>query len=193
MSLRRDLAERMTRGADRLMPTERRRWTEAMRAELAHIDDDGAALEFAAGALQTAAFQSLAEATTMLRLGRWGVAAVAALLGLALLRLLVLVSTTGHGLPAILAVVAAGLAALHLAAGWTLARWRLAQFGAALAAVFVVLAVSALALVTAEAPPPHLPWLRALLIEQFAATAFFALAGVFFWRTRPLLDAGGRA
>lgn len=191
MSLRRNLAERLAREADRLMPPRRRRWSEAMGAELAHIDDDGAALVFAAGALQTAALQSLAEATTVLRLGRWGVAAVAALLGLAVLRLVVLVAAEGgQGLPAVLAAVALGLAALHLAAGWTLVRWRLAAFGAALAAVFAVLAVSAVALASAEAPSPHLPWLRALLFEQFAATVFFAVAGVFFWRTRPLLGAG---
>lgn len=188
MSWRRRLADGLGRGVDRAMPAHRRAWADAMRIELAHIDDDGAALGFAVGALQAAIVQSLAEATTMLRLGRWGVAAAAALMGAAVLRLLVLVGADGGaGLPAILAVVALVLGALHLAAAWTLARWRLAAFAASLSVVFAVLTLTAAALASAGTPPPHLDWLRALMFEQFAATVFFAVAGVFFWRTRPLL------
>ncbi len=68
--------------ARHLLPPARRPWAEAMTAELSHIEDDRAALAFAAGCLRAALSERLRDADTQLHAGRWSIAVVTAFFAL---------------------------------------------------------------------------------------------------------------
>lgn len=132
MSRRRRLAQALARHALSVTPPERRAWAQGMAAELAHIDDDGAAFAFAAGAVWTG-YQLLArELSLWLVFGRWGVAACA--LADAAVHLAFLGGQLAPGTSAALSLgirsSVLSLALLHLLIAWSLIRWRPGAFAA---------------------------------------------------------------
>ncbi len=68
--------------ACRLLPETRRRWGEAMAAELHHAEDDRAALAFAGGCLVAALRIRVADVETRFGFGMWAIAIVTALCAL---------------------------------------------------------------------------------------------------------------
>ncbi len=76
----------MTRGlplllctiAARLLPASRRSWADGMIAELAHTEDDPAALRFALGCLRAAISERARDPDTQLMAGLWAIALVSA-------------------------------------------------------------------------------------------------------------------
>jgi hypothetical protein len=75
-TVRRSLAETLTRLAAGVFPLDRQEWSAAMRAELYHIGDDGEALRWAIGCLRTGLLQRCRLGALLdLRIVRWFVAA----------------------------------------------------------------------------------------------------------------------
>lgn len=199
MTRRRSLAQRLVLHTQEAMPPGRRPWALAMAAELDHIEDDGAALVFALGAVWTGYREGVRLWSNWLRLGRWGVALWTAVLGLGLfymsLWLQRLPESTEPSVPFSTVMVLLGCA--YLGAGWSLMRRRLRLYAGLVTVISTLITTTALAF--ALGTHPALPWnfylalLRggpaplhafyaALLLEQFVFIAGLTAAGAFFWR-----------
>lgn len=72
----RSLSRLLARACAALLPAERAEWARAMASEAEHIDDDGAALRFAAGCVFASLSACFSAAPVSARLGRIGVALV---------------------------------------------------------------------------------------------------------------------
>lgn len=179
---RRRLAERLTRHTVDVMPPERRAWALGMAAELEHIDDDGAALAFALGAVWASYRQGARLWSNWLRLGRWGVGLSTLLFGALVLAFATGLhpALSGGRPPGPLGLLIAALAGCYLLVGWSFIGRRTKVFlfallaGAALvitaAAIFPIVGVP----VRAEA------FYRALLLEEaFSLFALGAWAAIF--------------
>lgn len=199
MSRRRRLAQALARHALAVTPPERRAWAQGMAAELAHIDDDGAALSFASGAVWTGYRQGARLWSNWLRLGRWGAALATAMLGLGLFHM----SGWLPRLPdAYKSAVPFGVLAGLLGCGYLAAAWGLAtrkfrvvvgmvagastlltatalRFGAEVGAASPL---SAYASMLRREPPPPEAFYAALLLEEYVFLAVLAITGAFFWR-----------
>lgn len=77
--MNRFLADALCGAASRLMPAVHRNWAEAMSVELAHADDDRAALAFAAGCLFAALRERVRDIDSRFAAGLWSIAIVTAL------------------------------------------------------------------------------------------------------------------
>jgi hypothetical protein len=173
MAMRSRLAEALLAHAERTMPTARKDWAQAMRAEAEHIPE-GARLMFAIGCVRGSYRQIFMEGDTMLQAGRWTI--ILGLCGFAAICLRTATVVQPHDASAMVMVL--GLICLVTAAAF--ARWgfdRLpmlaaAGFSAALVAVLVI--GDASALFSSEAASGA--FYRAILLEQ--AVGWAALFGV---------------
>lgn len=196
---RRSLARDLVRHALEVMPPERRPWALAMAAELDHIEDDGAALGFALGAVWTGYNQAARIWPNWLRLGRLSVAFCATALGLGMFYMSVLLERVPEAVQpsvpfsSLMVLLGCG----YIGAGWGLARRRLGSFVVLVGGIGLTLSTATLAFAAGlEAAIPldfYLSCLRgekaapqayyaALLLEQFAFVVSVAGWGALFWR-----------
>jgi hypothetical protein len=196
---RRNLSRSLTRHALAVMPPGRRPWALGMMAELDHIEEDGAALAFALGALWAGYAEAARLRSNWLRLGRLGVALGAAVGGAGLFYM----SLVLRGLPEAVqpAVPFAALSVLlgfgYIGAGWALARRNRSVFTGLVGGTAVLIGAAAFAF--AAGPDAASPFafyselmsgkpagpsnfFAALLLEQAVWILSVAGLGGLFWR-----------
>ena len=193
---RRSLAQRLARHLQDVIPPNRRDWALGMAAELDHIEDDGAALAFAVGAVWAGYRQGARLWSNWLRLGRWSAALGSATLGLAVmtftawLQFLPESSRPTAAFTALLTVLA--FCYLGAALGFARRDPRLVLRIASAALALLVTAAFTLAdlgeairlyvaMVQGESAPRS-AFYGALLLESYVFVLSIAAAGVFFWR-----------
>ena len=195
----RSLARRLVRHTLDVMPPAQRPWALGMTAELEHIEDDGAALAFALGAVWASYRQGARLWSTWLRLGRWCAALCAAVLGLGMFYMSVWLERVPEAYRPFVpfSVLMVLLGCCYLGASWGLAKRQGRLFAGLVVGISGLLAAAALAsaasgeaaspwsayaaLLQGEPSPPH-AYYAALLLEQFVFIAGLAAAGAFFCR-----------
>ena len=188
---RRRIANAAMRWSALLLPVERKRWAEAMRAEIDAIDDDGTALDFALGCLWTSTKQSVYKLEFLVSALRIGIPA-----GLLSLTLLAAHLSGRHGWAdtpvgtvfGILFLVFAMGAGLFLAKGAT----ALARFAGMLIPIYLVLLVMLHSAQGLGADKPGTVLFRALAIEGIAIWSLLLLGALCLGRAHAMRHSGGR-